>query len=105
MLSQYELRVLSLWAGAIVATALIAGPDVSLPLGSVFFICMVGSLMVLSQAWKRRVEWIFLLFWAGATVAMLFITADSSKSNVLGPLYFVCMVASIYTARQAYRAA
>jgi hypothetical protein len=102
VINQYEWRVLALWSVAIAATAIVAGQSGALILGAVFFVCMVGSLMAIRRAAAHHVEWLMVALWVVATAAMLVVTADSHKGNVLGPLYFVCMVGSALTARKAH---
>lgn len=100
-MNQYEWRIMGLWAIAILATAILVGQQGALILGTVFFGCMIGSLLALRQAAAHHVEWIMVALWILATGAMLVVTADSQTGNILGPLYFVCLVGSVLTVRKA----
>ena len=104
MVNQHEWRILALWTVAIAATAVIAGNSHILALGGVFFICMVGSLTAIRRAAAQHVEWVMAALWIITTLAMLVLTADSHTGNVLGPLYFVCMVGCVLVARKAHTA-
>ena len=53
-MSKYEFTVLALWAIAIAATLLVHSTDPFTYLGPVFFVCMVGSILVVRQARRSK---------------------------------------------------
>lgn len=103
MVTRFEAGTVALWGIALAATLLVAGTDALIPLGVVFFVCMVVALVAIQAAPAHHVEWVTLVAWAAATIAVLASTVNSMTRNVLGPIYFVCMIGSIVTARTAYK--
>jgi uncharacterized membrane protein YkgB len=85
-----------------VATAILASQATTFILGSVFFVCSVGSLIAIRQAQAAHVGGILLLSWLITMGAML-ATVPSTAGELLGPLYFVCMIGSLVTAQRAYQ--
>ena len=102
MVSREEWKVLMLWAVAIGATAATTNQSGTLVLGSVFFVCTMGSLTAIRRAQSRHVEGILLLLWLVTIGAMLAIV-PTPLGEVLGPLYFACMLGSLITAQRAHR--
>ncbi len=102
MVSREEWKVLMLWAVAIGVTAATASQSGTLVLGSVFFLCTMGSLTAVRRVQSAHIEGILLLLWLIATGAML-ATVPTPLGEVLGPLYFVCMLGSLITAQRAHR--
>ncbi len=105
-MSREEWRIMGLWAVAVLATALLARVEGTIILGSVFFVGMAGSLYAVRRARPHHsLEGVHIVLWLLVTAVLISLEGNSVAAQVLGPVYFVCMVGCVAIAHRAYRVA